>query len=58
MDTDQDRNAGLPIRCDLTLSYALSLAIAILMAMIANMEKGVYRHSDKELDTGILRDEA
>jgi hypothetical protein len=33
MDTDQDRYAGLPIRCDLTLSYVLSLAIAILMAV-------------------------
>ena len=33
MDTDEDRNVGLPIRRDLTLSYALSLAIAILMAV-------------------------
>jgi len=33
MDTDQDRNAGLPVRGGFTLSYALSLAIAILMAV-------------------------
>ncbi len=33
MDTDQDGNAGLPVRRDLTLSYALSFAIAILMAV-------------------------
>jgi len=33
MDTDQDRNAGLPVRRDLALSYALSFAIAILMAV-------------------------
>ena len=33
MDTDQGHHAGLPIRRDLTLSYALSLAIAILMAV-------------------------
>ncbi len=33
MDTDQEHHAGLPIRRDLTLSYALSLAIAILMAV-------------------------
>ena len=33
MDTDQGRNAGLPVRRDLTLSYALSFAIAILMAV-------------------------
>ena len=33
MDTDQGHHAGLPIRRDLTLSYGLSFAIAILMAV-------------------------
>ena len=32
MNTDQDRNASLPLRGDLTLIYALSFIIAILMA--------------------------
>jgi flagellar biosynthesis protein FlhB len=31
MNTKQARNADLPIRCNLTLIYALSLIVAILM---------------------------
>ncbi|HUS84227.1 MAG TPA: hypothetical protein VMX56_03715 [Anaerolineales bacterium] len=32
MNTNQERNASLPLRCSLTLVYALSFIIAILMA--------------------------
>ena len=32
MSTNQERNTSLPIRRDLTLTYALSFIIAILMA--------------------------
>ena len=31
MNTNQERNADLPIRCNLTLIYALSFIVAILM---------------------------
>jgi len=59
MNTDQERNAGLPIRRNLTLTYALSLIVAILMA-VASAAGLIYRTivypTDELLRTSVSND--
>ena len=59
MNTDQERNASLPIRRNLTLTYALSLIVAILMA-VASVAGLIYRTivypTDELLRTSVSND--
>ncbi len=59
MNTDQERNASLPIRRNLTLTYALSLIVAILMA-VASAAGLIYRTivypTDELLRTSVSND--
>ena len=65
MDTNQERTTTLPARRTLTLSYALSLLIAILMAAasVAGMAIGatialpelLRRNYDKRMVTGVIQ---
>jgi len=59
MNTNQEHNAGLPIRHDLTLAYAFSLIIAILMAagsLAGLLYPGVIYPTDKLLQSFMPND--